>query len=442
MALRFLNFAVALMLCVSCGTAAADQFVLSEDDLPEAVAGEYRVAFTRNGAITIAREGKWLFDAGLGYMVSGWSEWGTQIRRSSPTDGWTVEGNGEALLFKGTLFDTGSKPRFTFSQRVEIIPGGLRVNYTMTANDKRPIEAAGLAAHMPAELYGGGAVEFRPGLSHMGLPKLAGKSVMGAANGRMAVLLGGDAIAGFLGHTSLRWQLLDDREWNLNTFRIIGWDETFAAKLSLGGPAEFGCDILLGDMARERAVVGEVECVLDAVGWAAVSVAGQARLRGGLARFAEGGLEFLTGTAGTAKGDAGAAFDVSCSKDEEEATLTYRWLGKDPPGENGPCRILIAARLPAGASVADAESGMAVTPEAAPAAVGNALVLSWKEGAKVARAEDGTYSVTWERNPKIRISSDRPWTVKKEGDFVFLSIEIGEADGTASGVPVRLRPLN
>ena len=442
---RCLGIAVALLICVSCGTAVADQFVLSEDDLPEAVVGEYRVAFSRNGAITIAREGKWLFDAGVGYMVSGWSEWGTQIRRSSPTDGWSVEGNGDALVFKGTMFDTKNTPRFTFSQRVGLINAGLRVHCTLTPNDKRPIEAAGLVAHCPVELHGGGAIEFLPGLSRVELPKLEGTSLIGTSKGRMAAISSDGPVASMLGRSSLQWQLFDDRAWNLNTFRVLGWDESLAKKLSLGESAEFEYEILLGDNARERVDVGDMKCALGPVGWTTVFVAGQARLRGGPARFTEHGLEFLTGAIGTSAGETAAdaaVFDVACSKDDTEAILTYRWTGKEVPAESGECRVLLAARLPTGATVTDGESGNAVTPGASPTTAGNSLVLSWKEGAKVARAQDGSYTATWERNPTIRLSSDRPWKVAKEKDWLFLSVGIEEADGKTKSVPIRLRPTN
>jgi hypothetical protein len=434
-----------LLFAIQCRAHATDHFVLSDADLPEAVIGECRVAFTRNGAVSVARGDKWLFDAGLGYMVGAWSEWGTQVRRASPTDGWKSDENGAVLVFKGTLFDTNRVPRFHFTQRVSLIDGGIRLRYLVTAPEKRPIEAFGLVAHFPGDLHAGREIELWPGLKRLTLPKVAVDPLLGATETWAAGLFDGAApLATFVARDRMQWQAFDDRAWNLSTFRLIGWDTAAAPKLAAGEPAEIEFDLLLGDSIRERVAAGDVNAALYPLGWAVISVAGQPRLRGGVARIKKGELTFLPAAvvAGGAEEDdpvaAAFPFSVECANEQDGLTLAYRRRPGVSPAEEGELRLLLAAMLPTGASIVNVDSGEAIAPGAAPVTVGDSLRLSWKEGAKVGRAEDGSYSVKWERSPTVLLSADRPWTITKERDILLLGLRLDDAAGAAGELRLRL----
>lgn len=425
---------VLLFVLSACLPALADQFILTDGDLPEASISQYRVAFTRNGAVNLAKDGKWLMDAGLGYMLSEWSEWGTQIRRSSATDGWTVEGNGESLLFKGTLYDINRNPHFTFTERVTLIPGGLRFEYSVTSNDKRAIENAGIIVNMPTEVHGGSVIDFRPGLAHIELPKLLGKAVMSGSNAAMAIVSRDGPVAAFLCPSTMRWLLMDDRTWNLNTFRFIAWSQDFADKLSAGESAEFQYDLLLDELVRERAEASNVTCTIDPVGWAEV-FSGQLKLRGGPASAVDGKLTFARG--GTGEQAEAEAFAVKSSVENDEITLNYRVMTQRMPGENR--RIVLSGVLPSGSALTD-EAGQALTPGDAPVAAGKQILISWKESPKVAQQPDGTYSVSWEKTPKLLLSSDRPWSIVKEEDLTLMVLEFDDKDEVV--IPIRLRSMN
>lgn len=76
----------------------SDRFIVPEDDLPEAMVNGHRVAFTRNGAFAVSKDGRWLFDGGLSYATPGRVEWGTQVRRSGTRDRWQLEGKDKRVL--------------------------------------------------------------------------------------------------------------------------------------------------------------------------------------------------------------------------------------------------------------------------------------------------------------------------------------------------------
>ena len=274
-------FLAAGLLSQAVGDVSKGKFVVPEDDLPSIVVAGCRVAFTRNGAFAVAKDGAWLFDGGLSYAMPGWNEWGTQIRRSAAED-WRDHSEG-VLVLGGTLFDFNGKKRFTFLQRVCPIPDGLRFAYEVTPLEKRKPEVFGFTLHFPVARASSGSIAFWPGFGTEALPASYGKAVLCTGNARGAEVHVADrAQITVVAERRISWRLLDERKWQLNTFRLEAWDEGFTAPLSRGETISFSFDLVLNGTTPATLPFGPALCDLDEHGRLAVWAAHDKVLEGGL----------------------------------------------------------------------------------------------------------------------------------------------------------------
>ena len=263
-----------------CGHAGG--FVVPDDDLPTARVGDWKVAFTRNGALVAGRDDEWLMDVGIYYAMPGYNEWGTQVRRSAHSDRW--QKHKDVLVFNGTLHDIDRNHRFTFRQQTELVPHGLRLSYEVTPLQKRKLQEFGLVLHLPVIGSRGARAEFWPGFQSVILPDKHRRGVLlrNTAQGATVHLPGGRSAALAL-HQPVNWRSLDDRHWELNTYRLLALDPAAARSLSKGEKVTFSFDLLLGQGAGQTVAVDNSEVHLDPYGRLALRGAeNDKRIEGGL----------------------------------------------------------------------------------------------------------------------------------------------------------------
>ena len=266
----------------------AAEFVMDPDELPEARVAGWRIAFTRNGTPVVGRDGRWLFDAGLNYAMPGWKEWGTQVRRSSHEDGWKKRG--DSLVFHGTLHDTDRTPRFRFTETVTLLPYGLRFNYEISPLEKRRLKEFGICLHLPVAHNRGSLADFWPGLEGLQFPNKNRKGVLLKSTGRGAVIRGAEGMrVGLVFPKAVRWRTLDDRRWELNTFRVLGLDATAVRQLREGKTARLTYDLVLGEKPYPSAGTGAFTLETGPYGQLAIySADGRRRIAGGVYDTHEG----------------------------------------------------------------------------------------------------------------------------------------------------------
>lgn len=245
----------ALAVLIGGAAMADDGFFLPDDDLPEARVGAYRVAFLRNGTFAVARDGRWLLDGGLGFATPGWAEWGTQVRRSAAGDSWESADEGKTLVTRGTMFDIKRKPRFRLVQRASLIPNGLRFEYVITPLESKPLLGLGLVLHFPIAETKGGIVKFPPADRQSVLPAEQKKpGVASAKSPSMTLDLGEGRQVSVTMERPAAWAVTDDRTWNEEMFRFIGWDAEATAAAARGETARLKFDLMLAGEVAEKAL--------------------------------------------------------------------------------------------------------------------------------------------------------------------------------------------
>lgn len=352
---------------VSSPAGAGDRFMLPEDDLPSAVVAGHTVAFTRNGAFAVAKDGRWLFDGGLTYAMPGWQEWGTQIRRSDHKDTWRFDDSAAQgqLSIHGTLFDDKRVERFKFVQDVMLIPGGLRFSYEVTPLEARRVREFGLTFHFPMAETTDAEIEFWPGFRRTALPQRYGRAQFFNASARAVALYvsGGPRVVA-VASGEMKWNWLDERAWQLDRFRFVGWDEGLTVCLSRGETIVFSFEVLLGAPAWQTFPLGPSVGEMDRYGRIAVRAAGRKVVEGGLglgggppvwmfwhsrpavAPQAEAEDGVLPTSGMCLIGGREMAYEVQVTRQLGHATVTYRVRRADdeslPPG----IRLIFAAPVP------------------------------------------------------------------------------------------------
>jgi hypothetical protein len=212
--------------CAGPDSPAGPALVVPDDDLAYAVVNGHRIDFAANGAMVISRDGVVLCDVGLIYATPDWSGWGTQRRRSAPADGWERDPDDPmVLVHHGTLHHFDGDPRFKFVQRTRIGPSGLHLTYEVQPNPDVEVGMFGVAVFWPASRNAGSRVSLWPGFDSVALAAEPGQT--GLLNGP-----GRGAFLGPLRSPTLEvvvedgtwWSFLDDRQWDLNTCRLMAYE--------------------------------------------------------------------------------------------------------------------------------------------------------------------------------------------------------------------------
>lgn len=272
--------------------------VTPEGDLPHARVKDFEIAFTRNGAFVVSKNGQNLFDCGLVYASPEWAEWGTQIRQSARRDVWNLKGEEvKELITRGTLFSIKRTELLKFIQRTTPIPGGLRFTFEITPLSARKVQHLGVVLHFPVARTSEAEVAFWPGFSAVTLPKECQQAVLHYGSGRGAVLrVSGKPVVSIVGPAGTAWNIFDDRTWNLNTFRLIASDATLLKDLGEGRKVLFSFDIMLGGSGSSVAPLGAGKCVVDPYGRLSIRTAGIKLLEGGVSSAGESVLWFAEQT--------------------------------------------------------------------------------------------------------------------------------------------------
>lgn len=360
---RMLKCVLLLLICATTASATEGSFRLPENDLPSAIIAGHEIAFTRNGAFVVTKDGRALCDGGLLYHASNWTEWGTQIRRSAPTDGWTLDpANPKALLHTGTLFDINYTKRFAFKQRTEIIPGGIRLTYEVTPPEKRVVQGLGFVLHIPIAETRQAVVLPWPSFRHAPLPERGRGGALLTSRARACVLTAGGAPRlSVIGRDGTAWMVLDDRQWGNNTYRIIATAPALPAGIARGEPVSFSLDLLLGDVAQAGFTVGAVACETDRYGRMAFRKAGAKIMEGGIGIGTSVPVWAFTNStdpsspAGTSAGEHVVAYDVAMGKDRvtcesgvtnEGDGLVAAYRIKNLPPRARPADVCVAFAVP------------------------------------------------------------------------------------------------
>ena len=418
-----------------------------EDDLPSATVGGYRIDFARNGACVVSRDGRNLFDMGLVYAMPGWKEWGTQRRRSGREDGWELDpADPASLLSHGTLFGFDGTERFRFTQKTSVMSGGVRLAYSITPLAERKLGEFGLVLHFPVLQTKGADAEFWPGFGELILPESRKSARLYRGNARAAHVFladsfGVQAVAG----KPLLWTLLDDRAWQLNTYRFIGSDRQLTTALSKGEKADFTFDLLLGDRACKDLPLGKGRLTIDPYGRIAIHASGKKLAEGGLKLKARRPGRWLYETAqpaaampdGMISGTAGGpgtdwGYDVQGTVENGLALLALR--AHKAGGEARQDDTQFALAVPS-SEVEAPPTTAAPGAETAPDAPGS----SRKPG-------QHRITVAFKDGLVLELEAEVPWEVRKTDVFrqecFLLSVPIGEVgegeDKAAVRIGVRL----
>lgn len=376
------RFAAATALAFSVALSVSDageRFNLSDSDLPGLAVEDCHVAFTRNGALSVEKNGVWLFDTGLGYAAAGWKEWGTQVRRSAKQDGWTAADDGKTIVTHGTMFDINSAPRFRIVQKAVLIPNGVHLEYEVTPIGKQSADGMGIVIHCPVREMASAQMEFWPGLQTVQLPAGYGQTGLASTAARAASLsLSGKPLAAFVWQKDVAWSLFDERAWNLNSFQLAGWDDKAAEAIRQNETARFAFDLLLGEGVRKQASAGPLCCSVDPYGRVTAHLSGSLLIEGGL-RSSPGGPWLLDGASSPVllsdvpleqlKGVMNAQ---SCDVRQEgdSIVLTCRWKEGVPDDTGLPARLAFVASAQPARARTDAAPGEPVETE------GGTLLLS------------------------------------------------------------------
>jgi len=277
----------AFFMCVALipGSLEAGGFVIQDGDLPEALVDEHRIAFTRNGALAVAREGRWIFDLGVSYATSDWSDWGTQIRRPDPMDSWSLSKDPEQVLgFDAILHNLERKKRFMVQQETRLLPHGLRLSYRVSPFFEQKLGGFGATVHIPIAETPDAHVEFWPGFKAVPLPPRHEKGLLETQAARAAILFAnGEPRFALIAERMTEWSVYDDREWNNNTYRIIVRDKAVTEGLAAGNDARFSCDLALGQGCGARVPLAGFSGQADSYGRMSLSLGDAKVMEGGLA---------------------------------------------------------------------------------------------------------------------------------------------------------------
>jgi len=428
--------------------AEGDKFLVPSDDLPVASVGAYQVAFARNGAFVVSRNGHWLFDGGLAYAIAGSSEWGAQIRRSGAGDTWHLKDQDDrVLLTDGTLFDINGIARFKFAQRTEIIAGGLRLHYEVTPLEKRALQEFGLTLRFPAAEMRDAWASFWPGFVQDALPREFGSSGLQEATGRGSILyVSSESQVAAVGQGTLAWQLGDDQPSRPNAYRLIGRDTALVGPLGEGQTVSFSFEILFGNSVARALPLDQGYCDVDRYGRLAIRASADKLIEGGLMLggpsvqwlFARSeaitdGRRAETVWTATASGNADVdlekcTYEVNLSAPEKGVVAVYR--------------VRSARAQDAGGAMGDIQVGFAVlksTVVSAPTLNGptsaNSGAAAGGRGGCMARliSRDGM---------TIELGSDSPWSLadtKLDGtDCFLLSTKLHKEEGGVREAQIRI----
>lgn len=244
--------AIALCLMLASASFAQSQFLTPDDDLPEARVGQFRVAFTRNGAVVVGHDGKWLFDSGLVFWTKSWENWGTQIRRAKDTDAWSpLSADSQSIHFDGTLFSFNNNPRYTFQQDISAIPGGLHFHYKVAPLDANELKGAGIAVQLPVAYAGGGVVALND--KKITLSSTPGAPLGSGAAKILKISLQNGSTISYVSERPFSWSISDQRKHRNPTFSLFGSEKETVAALNQGKPTEFSFDLILEQTAASAA---------------------------------------------------------------------------------------------------------------------------------------------------------------------------------------------
>ena len=221
--------------CVVCLLLAAwpriclGQFQIPKRGLPRVKIGQVDVIFMPNGSFVASRDAVYFMDGGLGFAGRDYKRWGDQIRGVLPPDGFHPpgpDGDGMALTFSGTLRDADREAVFRFQEEVSVQANSLRFDYTVKPIESIPLARLGVTFHFPIRRWSGKRLEFLPGSRDMAFqPQLVERKPDGFAGGALARCLVAGRDTPYEVAISLdrprRWTLLDDRAWELNTYRAL-----------------------------------------------------------------------------------------------------------------------------------------------------------------------------------------------------------------------------
>lgn len=200
-------------------------------DLIRIRVGSRRVVFLPNGSFVVECGGVYLMDGGLTYAVPGYKEWGDQIRRSLDSDTYQLHPSGRYLRFRSTVQNITREDALHVEQSVTIRPSGLLFDYEIAPAKKLALQVLGAVFHLPVRVYSPSQpdaaaipVEFCPGFQLRSFPLVLGAArFQQMPRARTAIIARRDAHRRIVIRSAgpASWQMMDDRQYNLNTHRAI-----------------------------------------------------------------------------------------------------------------------------------------------------------------------------------------------------------------------------
>ena len=203
------------------------------DGLPSLNVGDTRVILCTNGAFVAERKGQYLVDGGISYATGEWEAWGQQVRNARPKGAWERRGADQALVLKGLLrADRLRRRLLDFEETVVARSSRADFAYSMCAAEPDAPAHVGTTYHFPVEIYRGRRIVFEPGFTTVVCPDKMKKTSVAGPTARHVVVAPCTPFEFAVSYDEPReWTLVDDREFDLNTYRLLCHERLSAKEL-------------------------------------------------------------------------------------------------------------------------------------------------------------------------------------------------------------------
>ena len=170
-------------------------------------------------------------DGGVSYATKKWELWAQQVRNGRPEGPWERNRTANSLSLTGVL--RGNLTRISvakFAETVTASKTGALFAYSVWGLGPDELEHIGSMYHLPVDVYVGKRMHFEPGFISIACPEDVKRTYVTRREARHVIVAPGTEAEVALSYDRSRtWTLIDDREFQQSTYRVI-CDEALSAK--------------------------------------------------------------------------------------------------------------------------------------------------------------------------------------------------------------------
>jgi len=364
-------------------------------------------------------------DGGVTFREKGWKRWGSQIRRTSDEDRWSIDDGGRKIAFESVLRDLDRKRFFEVLEEVEVTEEGIQFSYKLKALVSLSAEAIGAEFHLPIEETRAKSRSVMHGNREVAIPAEGTKALLGVYTANEFSLIEGKrAVARVSLPKPTRWFLLDDRPFNLNLAR-----SQFVVPTKVVSPGDeiaMSFTLQLSDVRQDLAVrVGQTQWFFDKMGRFVLEGPG-GRCRGRLCILDDGDPDAVraTGVGLSSDGrpvrwkDGSLYFAGSADLGDEGKPFPYRMKVEAAPSD-----LRLLYRFKKRDATTASRLGLFIEPEGRDAE----LTTADEDGDE----EAAEWTLTFGRTAAAKIVLPR----------AVAAVEVGEGEGQAAGFWIPLGPV-